>query len=99
MNTISFVDLSEGEKETLEVVRQCLIDKTRTIIDYDSESSLDGRRTIVPLSLRKSNAGATLLYGWNVNEGVRAYRVDRIKGSEPTVDPWPENIPDEWMEF
>ena len=93
MRIVSFVELSENEKEQLETVRQCSIDGRRVIIDYDSESTLDGKRTIVPMSLRKSAAGNTLLLGWNVQEGVRSYRVDRIQNIEASVDPYPADLP------
>lgn len=96
MRIVNFVELSNSEKEQLETVRQCTIDRKRVIIDYESVSSEDGRRTIVPFSLRQSKAGNTLLLGWNVLEGTRAYRVDRINHIEASVDPWPENIP--WEE-
>ena len=73
-----------GEGIPLESVRFAGANQLCINLTYGGES-----RLIEPHSLRRTNAGHLLLYGWNTRKGqIRAYRVDRIQAINVTATPF-----------
>lgn len=72
----------------LELIRFAGANRLKIEVNYRAEQGRRGPRTVEPLSFRRTNDGALLLFVLNDRGWLRSYRVDRIAGVRVTNEPF-----------